>query len=130
MRNLTQNIVAVPLVLFLIVVFSAPMLTVHHVHRIETSEHADHNQSSTGQAATEVPATYHETHVVTFLSGDSFNLSTRGDVVPPLQKFIAIVAVVPVLSSTLSRSHIASIDIRPLSRLSGDKCALFCSFLI
>lgn len=130
MRNLTQKIVAVPLVLFLIVVFSAPMVTIHHVHRIETSEHADRHQSSTGQAVTEVPATYHETHIVTLLSGDSFNSSTRNDVVPPLHQFIATLVVVPVLSNILLPSAIASAQIWTPSQSSGDKCALFCSFLI
>lgn len=130
MRKLTQNIVIVPIVLFLIGVLSAPMLTIHHVHLVETTEHAEHHQSSAGLAITEVPATYHETHVVTFLSGDSFNASTSINVVPTLHKFIATLAVVPMMSSTLSTSHIASIDIRPLPQLSRDKCVLFCSFLI
>jgi hypothetical protein len=129
MRKLRQNTIARPVVLFLIVVLSAPALVIHHVHHIEASEPASHDSSTPGQTVN-VPATYHETHVVTFLSGDSFNSSTRSDVVPSLHKFIATLAVVPVLSSTLSLSRIASVDIRPLSQLSGDKCVLFCSFLI
>lgn len=130
MRNLTQKIVAAPVVLFLIMALSAPMLTIRHVHRIETSEPVDRHQSATGQAVSEVPATYQEFHVVTFLSGDSFNSSSRSDVVPSLHKFVATLPLVPILSSTHARSDRTLIDIRPLSRLSGDKCALFCSFLI
>lgn len=125
MRKLTQNIV----VLFLIVALSAPVLVIHHVHQIEASEPAGHGNETSGQTLN-APVSYHETHVVTLLSGDSFNLSTHGDVMPSLHKFIAIVAVVPVLSGTTSLSDIASINIRPLSQLSRDKCVLFCSFLI
>lgn len=129
MRNLAQKIVAVPVVFFLLVVLSAPALTIHHVHQIEAGEPASHDHETSGQTLN-APVSYHETHVVTLLSGDSFNLSTHGDVVPSLHKFIAIVAVVPVLSGTISLSDIAPVNIRPLSQLSGDKCVLFCSFLI
>lgn len=129
MRKLTQNSVALPIVLFLIVVLSAPALMIHHVHHIEASEPASHDSSTPGQTVN-VPATYHETHVVTFLSGDSFNSSTCSDVVPSLHKFIATLAVVPVLSSTLSLSQIASTNTGPPPQPTGDKCVLFCSFLI
>ena len=130
MRNLTRTIAAPPVVLFLIMVLSAPTVTIHHVHRIAANEHADHHLPSAGQAITDVPATYHETHVVTFLSGDSFNSSTRTDIVPSLHKFIAELTVAPAPSGTLSLARLAPVDIRPLSLLSGDKCVLFCSFLI
>lgn len=125
MHKLTQNTV----VFFLIVALSAPALVIHHVHPIEGSEPAGPDHETSCQTLN-APATYHETHIVTLLSGDSFNSSTRHDVAPLLHKFIATLALVPVLSSTLSLSHIASADIRPLFQRSQDKCVLFCSFLI
>ena len=130
MRKVTRKIIAVPVVLFLIAVLAAPMLTIHHVHRIETSEHADHISAEGSQGVTGVPQTYHETHFVTLLSGDSFNSSTRSNGMQSLHDLIATLPVFRISSSTPSLSLIASADIRPLSQLSGDKCVLFRSLLI
>lgn len=130
MCNLTRKIIAAPVVLFLIVVLSAPILTIHHVHRIETSEHADHHESSTGQAVTEVPTTYHETHILTLRSGDDFNSSTGNEVGPPLHKFIGTFSVVPVPSTIFSISSVTPANFRHHFQSARDKCVLICSFLI
>ena len=129
MRKLTQNIIVLPVILFLIVALSAPALVIHHVHHIEESEPSSHDYATTGKTVN-VPTTYHETHIVTLLSGDSFNFSARNNVVPSLHTFIATLVVLPVLSRALSPSHITSVHSRTPSRFSRDKCVLFCSFLI
>jgi len=130
MCKLTQNIIALPVILFLIVVLSAPALTIHHVHRIEVSEPEDHHDSAQGQGLSDVRATYHEDHVIKLQSDDSFNSSARGDVVPLIHKFIAVVLNIPVITSTSMLSVLSSANIRMPSQPSGDKCVLFCSFLI
>jgi hypothetical protein len=126
MSKLTRNSV----VLFLILVLSAPALTVRHVHRIEAGGPAGHQHTLPGQALTEVPATYHETHIITLLSGDSFSPSVLGDIVLPIQKFIAAILHLPTLQGTSTRTVVAATDMGPHSQPSGDKCVLFCSFLI
>ena len=130
MELLTRHIIAVPVTLFLIMVLGAPMLTIHHVHRIETLEPVEQHRSATGQAVADVPSTYQEFHVVSLLPGDSFNSSSRNDVAQSLHRFVATLPLEPLFSGTHWRSHRAFAHIRPLFRLSGDTCALFCSFLI
>ncbi len=129
MRRLAQNNIVLPVTVFLIVALSAPALVIHHVHHIKVGEPEGH-ESATAGPNVDAPATFHETHIVSLLSGDSFNFSTYKNVVPAPHEFIATLAVVPVFSSAVSPSHIVSNHLRTPSRSSRDRCALFCSFLI
>lgn len=129
MRKLTQNIVALPVGLFFVVVLIAPELVIHHTHQIEAHADADHNGPLPG-ATVDVPVTYHETHVVSFLSGESFDSSPRSEIGPSHQEVIGFLATASMVSCPHPLAPIALFDIRPLSQHSGDTCALFCNFLI
>lgn len=129
MIRLRRHIVVLPIALFLVIVLGAPILTVHHVHLI----HADH---SDGQRQTEereshsTPVTYQEDHIITLRSGDDYNSSAPAHSIADVHQFVAPLSDLALPTSLLLSFPLWSFESRHVFPPAGDKCALFCSFLI
>lgn len=125
-RNIAQRIV----VGFLLIATSGITISIHHEHAIgELLYEHEHGQLE-GLGVNPAPSTYHEIHVLTFLSADSFNSSGQVEFKTSFTKLIAIpldrIEFSPVRQST----SLTQLDIKETGPPSVDKCVLFCSFLI
>ncbi|HWP83163.1 MAG TPA: hypothetical protein VNN76_10975 [Bacteroidota bacterium] len=128
-----KNIVRHCIVGVLLLSLSGITIVVHHDHPIETSspkqtQEPDGKQASENQHSK--PSTYHEVHFLKLGSDDEFTIS------PPAERAasLTVCSVIPDAafdSFPALRSaavlHTAEKEAHPSS---GDKCALFCSFLI
>jgi hypothetical protein len=115
---------------FLLLAISGLTIAVHHEHHIGNSAaHRDHGQPD-GVVLNTSASTYHEMHIVKFLSGDSFNGSHKIIVNSALVKLFIVQPESPQFSSVHPSTPLTSTDIKETGPPSVDRCVLLCSFLI
>ena len=131
MRNLHTNICLIPVAIFLVVSLSGPTLVIHHDHPIEMAPvDSDGDKHDEAQAENNGPSTYHEVHFIKLLSEDSFNVSSCVEVVPTTHQLIAVLPFTLELSTSVLPSAPLFSHKTNVHDPAGDKCVLFCSFLI
>jgi len=131
--NFIRNIFRISVIGFLFFGVSGFTLVIHHEHPSDApakklTAHA-HGENAEEHHQAE-PSTIHEVHFVKLSSGDQFTIS----LVTELRFSVIMLFIIPTALSdsfpnllTATVVHIADLGIRPSS---GDKCALFSSFLI
>ena len=128
-----KNIARCTVVGFLLLSVSGLTIAVEHEHAIEKSPdllavHPNSNPEGTGIEST--PLTYHETHFLKLLSGDSFDGSQKMESKTSPVKFFAVHLVFLELSPVYHSISLANIDIKETGPPSGDRYILNCSLLI
>lgn len=132
MLQTTKNIARCVIVGFLLLAVSGLTVAIHHVHNIADANAVNGSGHSRydGIVIKSTPSTYHEVHVLTFLSGDSFTGSSKIDIKTSLVKLFTESLNFPELLRVQHTTSLATTEKKDGSPLSVDKCALLCSFLI
>lgn len=130
MRKSLRNIARRIVVGFLLLAISGVTISIHHEHAIKEllteHEHGHHE----GLGVNTAPSTYHEIHVVTFRSADSFYGSGKGEFDISLVKLLSIPSDHIEVSLVRRSTSFTFFDVRDTAPPSMDKCVLFCRFLI
>jgi hypothetical protein len=137
MSKARNHLLFIPTVFFLVVVLSGLTIPIHHIHSIEVApstsgnHHSDNHRHDAADAKSEAPSTYHEVHFVKLLSDDSFNALSRTAGISSIANSVVAILTSSIEFSALTISSIQSPQFQRSDTLpSGDKCVLFCSFLI
>lgn len=130
MHRIIKNIAHCVVVGFLLIAISGVSISIHHEHAIgQLSAEHEHGQHE-GLGVSAASSTYHEIHVLTLLSNDSFNGSSKAEFKTPFAKLLDVPLDLLEVSPIHHSTSLAYLDIKETGPPSVDKCVLFCSFLI
>lgn len=130
MSTLLKNIARYLTTGFLLLAVSGFTLAIHHEHSLGTSASQHEHHGPQGVVLSATPRSYHEVHLVRFLSGDSFNGSEKSHLKASLVKLFTVQLNPVEIPSDPHSASAARTDIRETGPPSVDACVLFCSFLI
>lgn len=133
MLQQVKNIVRSCIVGVLLLGLSGITIAVHHDHPIETSSPKQTQQpegKQAGENQQSKPSTYHEVHFLKLGSDDEFTISPPAERVASLTVRFVIPAAAFDSFPALRSAAVINTAEKETQPSSGDKCALFCSFLI